>query len=227
MSNTNPQYVEILERLTRIERILLQAIPPSRRTNATYSRSVVAVEPSKRMSTMLKQFNLLTSQKRVDRLNQKFNRIIVPAPTDTREEWRLVHRSILLNRCSQRKCYCPAGPGDDDSALVNAERTLLALLTTKTLAETTLGHIAENLGLDLSLRGNPLTPIIYDPTRLPAQFAFLLPVVPVKRVVLPVPVNDDDDDTVEVDDTPEIADIEADDLVEEPPVKKNGWTITE
>lgn len=162
------QYLTLVERLDRIERLIIQATPPSRRAGVAHSRSLVATEPDTRRNEMLRLFDLTVSLNRVDKCNQHFpNAIIQPASgkqrIDVADAWRLCPRSILLNRASMRSAFRATLPGDDPQPRKNAERTLETLLAEGKLGEASLVALT-------GLRAQP-TAIIYDPTALPEEFA--------------------------------------------------------
>lgn len=162
------QFLTIVERLDRIERLIYHSTPPSRRVGSAQARTLIATEPDTRKNEMLRLFHMTVTLNRVDKINQHFPKAIIQPPSgkqriDPADAWRLCPKSILLNRASMRAAFRSSLPGDDALPRKNAAKALDALIAEGKLSEASLGQ--------LTGYHKTTTAIIYDPYGLPEEFA--------------------------------------------------------
>lgn len=120
------QYDQLVERLERLEKLMIAATPPSRRP-ARLCAAITKHHPpdaldEARVDELLRIFRLSAGLHRVKKITQAFPRAIVQPPGSD-QTWPIVPVSILVNRARLRRIF-HARPDEDTSSEENVNLTI-------------------------------------------------------------------------------------------------------
>lgn len=157
--------VLVIQGFAKLERMLNNATPPSRRTYLPGDR-VAPISTDRRKNALLQNFFGMTDMPRANKLHANYPQIIVQqvGPEGEQPPWRIIVKSILLNRCSQRKLFAPDFTAGETSSMDCVKETLQALCDAGTLAVTTIAELTRG-------RSRSLTEIVYDPSVVPEELS--------------------------------------------------------
>lgn len=141
--NTDHKLDQILERLERLEKLIIAALPSGRRPKGLVGAIRREHTPDKilsaRVDEVLRQFRAAINATYPKKQRQGFNSAIIGNAGKT-TKYEIVPESVLRNRCSLRKLFAPVFEAGEEHASDNAtlafdEAIARGLLVRSTVSE--------------------------------------------------------------------------------------------